>query len=168
LGVEDEEKKNNYFVVFASNKNKKVPFFGHSIEGQDQVTVYDYHVFLVEKGETLLETKVYDHDAKYLPFPCTFVHHFEKCLRPELSLRKEFVHSFRILKGYEFLNSFSSDRSHMLRVDGGYISSPPSYPPIQLPGVATNLELFLEMDESKNSFVPGGIVKMKEYYEMFS
>eukprot|EP01112_Ceratiomyxa_fruticulosa_P011418 TRINITY_DN3095_c0_g3_i1.p1 TRINITY_DN3095_c0_g3~~TRINITY_DN3095_c0_g3_i1.p1 ORF type:complete len:222 (-),score=51.73 TRINITY_DN3095_c0_g3_i1:63-665(-) len=164
LSVGDEEKKDKYFVVFVSNKNKKVPLWGHSAEGKDKVIVWDYHVFLIEKGESQHETKVYDHDARYLPCPCAFIDHFEECFRPEISLKEEFLHSFRILKGYEFLNSFSSDRSHMInKVKGGYLMPPPSYPPIQIQGVATNLESFLEMDESKNSVVPGVSVKVKEY-----
>jgi len=37
---------------------------------------------------------------------------------------------FRIVKAEDFLMHFASDRSHMLKEDGEWMSPPPTYPPI--------------------------------------
>lgn len=44
---------------------------------------------------------------------------------------------FRVIPAAEFLQTFASDRSHMLTKDGQWMSPPPVYPPIKTEGIET-------------------------------
>lgn len=45
---------------------------------------------------------------------------------------------FRVIPAEEFLQTFASDRSHMLTPDGHWMAPPPTYPPIKTKGIDTN------------------------------
>lgn len=45
---------------------------------------------------------------------------------------------FRVIPAEEFLQTFASDRSHMLTPEGHWMSPPPTYPPIKTKGIDTN------------------------------
>lgn len=45
---------------------------------------------------------------------------------------------FRVIPAEEFLQTFASDRSHMLTPEGQWMSPPPIYPPIKTKGIDTN------------------------------
>lgn len=38
---------------------------------------------------------------------------------------------FRVIPARTFLDSFASDRSHMMRADGSWVAAPPAYPAIR-------------------------------------
>lgn len=45
---------------------------------------------------------------------------------------------FRVIPAEEFLQTFASDRSHMLTPEGHWMSPPPIYPPIKTKGIDAN------------------------------
>jgi hypothetical protein len=45
------------------------------------------------------------------------------------------LRKYRLVTALEYMSTFSSDRSHMIRPDGSFSSPPPSYPLIQISGL---------------------------------
>ncbi|VDO86607.1 unnamed protein product [Schistosoma margrebowiei] len=63
--------------------------------------------------------------------------------------------SYRVIHGVDYLNHFSSDRSHMQREDGSWIAPPPTYKCI-----LENLSL--------TSSVYGTVLSESEFFKKFS
>ncbi|KAI8911762.1 N-terminal glutamine amidase-domain-containing protein, partial [Gorgonomyces haynaldii] len=102
------------YCVFISNKARKVPFW----DPIKDVVVWDYHVIACGKG------KVFDLDSS-LPIGC----HWKDYVRHVLGghqLPEEYQRMYRIVEKQAYLDTLSSDRSHMLR-DGKYIAEPPAW-----------------------------------------
>ena len=146
-------------AVFISNAAQAVPLWeqrqpggGAGEEGEEEgPVVWDYHVLLISAGSGESGVLVYDLDSR-LSFPCTAREYAERALRaavaptasssssllplpsPPLPLRPRFQRLFRVVPARDFLDTFSSDRSHMMRLDGGgWMALPPAYPPIRGP-----------------------------------
>lgn len=94
---------------------------------------------------------IYDLDTA-LPFPCPLETYAVEAFKPDQGISKRFKALFRAVEGKEFMSSFSSDRSHMLRPDGSYSADPPAYPPIYNGSVDTNVMEFVDM---RNKKLPG-------------
>ena len=47
---------------------------------------------------------------------------------------ERFLPCFRVLEAFEYLEEFSSDRSHMRREDGSWMAPPPPWPAIRKAG----------------------------------
>ena len=136
------------YVVVISNDDKKIPVWHQGPAGK--MVIWDYHVILVHANDTFdgpAKVNVYDLDTS-LPFPSLFVVYVHESFRPELRMLQQFRQRFRVIPAQVFLDSFSSDRSHMLQSINGslpivYISPPPDYPPIQNCGGPAYLYLLL-------------------------
>ncbi|CAH8464314.1 unnamed protein product [Heterobilharzia americana] len=124
--MEESYSANSAYVVFVSNLNRSVGLFSQ-VKGDPQMDyfiVWDYHVFLILGSVS--KYVVYDFDS-LLPFPTPFVQYFTHGLRWNSCLPERLHRYFRVIPGVDYLNHFSSDRSHMQREDGSWVSPPPSY-----------------------------------------
>ena len=103
------------------------------------MVVWDYHVFVRELGEN--RDLVYDLDSM-LGFPTETAAYVFATFRPDISLSldggKWPKRYFKCIDGDCYLSRFSSDRSHMMRAEGGWLAAPPSWSPIR--GEASNTD----------------------------
>lgn len=100
-------------VVFISNINSQVAVFNQQGAKLNQPLIWDYHVILLRS--TPAASLIYDFDSQ-LDFPCTASHYLQFSfpeLRPEAA---SYNPLFRIIPASDYLQNFSSDRSHMLSV----------------------------------------------------
>jgi len=133
-----------YYAVFISNKNKQVPLWMQK-QTKDPLTpvVWDYHVVLMQKpkeGSPL----VYDLDS-LMAFPCQLKQYLQQAIQSEKNMKKEYHRKFRIIEADDFLSSFASDRSHMLKSNGEYVQPPPNHPAIRTDDELMNLDDFIDM-----------------------
>lgn len=118
-------------VLFISNARKQVAM-RHQRAGREAGVVWDYHVVLLAEG------KIWDLDTT-LGFG----------IAPASWLEESFVAGpleprFRVIGAPVYLESFASDRSHMIGPDGRPLKPLPPWPPI---GKGTNLMRFVDMAE---------------------
>ncbi|VDL72778.1 unnamed protein product [Nippostrongylus brasiliensis] len=107
--------------------------------------MWDYHVILLQRLEGA-DILVWDLDT-VLSFPCNFEKYFKESINPaQWNIPPEYGRYFRIIPCQEYLQHFSSDRSHMLAEDGTWMSPPPAWDPILKNGL-NNIEDFISMDQ---------------------
>lgn len=92
----------------------------------------DYHVFFIHS--TPAQCLVFDLDSQ-LPFPTHFHKYVTETFRSDLALNPEHHRFFRVIPAEQFINSFASDRRHMLRPDGTWLKPPPLYDCISCKGL---------------------------------
>ena len=88
--------------------------------------VWDYHVVLCVLRE---HWTVWDPDST-LPLGTDFAEYLSKTFPDEIWGNEQYAARFRVIESPDFVQSFSSDRSHMLDSDGNWMSEPPPWPPI--------------------------------------
>eukprot|EP00164_Ancoracysta_twista_P009865 GFYU01014705.1.p1 GENE.GFYU01014705.1~~GFYU01014705.1.p1 ORF type:complete len:183 (-),score=5.59 GFYU01014705.1:434-982(-) len=143
----------NTFVVFISNDSRAVPIWGHKEDGS--ACLWDYHVIVVSNQQ------VYDLDCKHRTFPTSGEEYFQFSFQPQIAIRKEFERNFRVIEAVQFLNTFSSDRSHMIQEGETTPKDPPSWPCIRASAATSmNLPAFIEME--RNS-VPGALMDEDQF-----
>jgi protein N-terminal glutamine amidohydrolase len=116
--------------------------------------IWDYHVVIIWFSPNG-DGSVVDLDTT-LPFPCPIREYIEKALKPHHPVfvqHPEFRRRFRVVSAPHFLETFASDRSHMISQAPGsahpvYSSSPPNYPCIRTKDCQNNLSLYLDMRSS--------------------
>ncbi|XP_076434984.1 protein N-terminal glutamine amidohydrolase-like [Babylonia areolata] len=135
------------FAVFISNKNKQIPvWYQRASKREDRLVIWDYHVVMLYKDSG--ESWIYDLDTE-LPFPCQLDKYVAHAIRDDRGLKPEFRRSFRVVAGEEYLRTFASDRSHMVKEDGTWLAEPPVYPCIQTEDCQNNLQDFISMEQSE-------------------
>ncbi|KAM3725956.1 Protein N-terminal glutamine amidohydrolase [Dirofilaria immitis] len=130
-------------AVFISNKNGMVPLWKQRMaaaKGRDYV-IWDYHVILLYSK--LNSALIYDFDTT-LTFPCDARIYWTETFR--LKLNANYDRYFRVINGSDYLQHFSSNRSHMLEANGNYKAPVPSWPTIYHPDIGNNLHSFISMD----------------------
>ncbi|XP_052718138.1 protein N-terminal glutamine amidohydrolase-like [Crassostrea angulata] len=152
----------NCYCVFISNKRRAIPLWKQKASRrQDGQVIWDYHViFLYEPSES--KTIVYDLDTT-LTFPCDFRRYYEESIKDERCLKPEYHRMFRVIPAEEFLQTFASDRSHMLTPEGHWVSPPPTYPPIKTKECSNNIQEFISMDKNNH----GDVLSLNEFLERF-
>jgi len=157
----------NIFAVFISNPQKQCAIWRQkSSADPDFPVIWDYHVIAIEKNDT--GCVVYDLDST-LPFPSNLEAYANQAFRPKTSIHnmdlllERFGQRFRPVKGSAFLESFSSDRSHMLN-NGEWMAKPPSYPPLFKDSLGHNLFQFLDFSESS---LPGSWMDYQQFIDFF-
>nr|CAG4641985.1 EOG090X0C0Q [Eurycercus lamellatus] len=153
-----------FFAVFISNSHQSIPLWCQKAGNisEDGLVVWDYHVILVHKRDE--ESLVYDLDT-VLPFPCPFLQYGRATLREDEALQSRFQRFFRVIPATEFLEVFSSDRSHMKREDGSWMKPPPTYPPIHCGPSTHNFPSFISMVRGCG---PGVVMDYSEFIVHFS
>ena len=79
------------------------------------------------------EVIVWDLDTR-LNFPVSFKEYAKQAIHPQ-EIPAQFQQLFRVVKGVDYLQTFASDRSHMINPDGSWKSPPPDYAPIYTKGM---------------------------------
>ncbi|XP_071180126.1 protein N-terminal glutamine amidohydrolase-like [Mytilus edulis] len=135
----------NCYCVFISNKDKVIPLWQQkSSQREDTLVIWDYHVIFIYK-QSEKESFVYDLDTS-LPFPCDFKTYFLEGIRSNQTLQPQYHRSFRVISAPMFLQTFASDRSHMLNEEGNYLHPPPTYQCIKTKECDNNISDFISMD----------------------
>lgn len=153
----------NFYAVFISNKDKKIPIWHQrASKRKDRLVIWDYHVIALHSCNG--ENWVYDLDTE-LPFPCRFEKYMTESIRNDNILHEVYKRCFRVIPASDFLTTFASDRSHMLKEDGTWMAVPPSYPCISTAENKNNLHEFICM--RKNAGV-GTVYTTAELLHRFS
>lgn len=122
------------FVVFISNPTQTCAFWAQRMASPGDAVVWDYHVILVVRGDK--QSCVFDLDSR-VELPADFDQYMQATFRATERLSTELRPWFRVVRAEDFLEHFSSDRSHMAQ--GGSFRAPePSWPQIQVPGQPPN------------------------------
>lgn len=161
------------FAVFISNPLKQCAIWYQKMSEDPTVipVCWDYHVVVIAKKS--LNFLVYDLDTA-LSFPCPLEEYLSQCFRPSPSEISQWWyqfaiktgHYFRPVNSYDFLETFSSDRSHMIdKTTGRWNSPPPKYEPIFKPDLGSTLLDFLDFE---NTSLPGKWLDYDQFSQYFS
>ncbi|KAG8989105.1 hypothetical protein FRB94_002021 [Tulasnella sp. JGI-2019a] len=142
------------YAVVISNADRSAAIWEQKASANgaqsDFLCIWDYHVVLCYKSRASSDVWIYDVDSR-LGSPCPWQRYVDQTFKALLILSDEDVISkrfrcqFRVVPIRDYLDNFSSDRSHMLTVSSDpsarvYHAPPPSYPAITGPGaLATEL-----------------------------
>lgn len=132
-------------VVFATNAGRQCALWCQRAAGAPgAMVVWDYHVFVVARGEPPdAMWHVWDPDST-LGCPTDANGYIARTFPRDVT--PAFVPRFRVIDAATYVATFSSDRRHMRRPDGTWSAPPPDYPAITRDGVDSNLDAFLAMD----------------------
>ncbi|VDM55452.1 unnamed protein product [Angiostrongylus costaricensis] len=158
------DSRHQFFVVFISNSSRCVPLFSQKAS-TDSVCLYyngewlfltryslcfrpfvmwDYHVVLLQQVDQGVPL-IWDLDT-LLSFPCSFDEYWNGAIRPTgWNIPEQYNRYFRVIPCTHYITHFSSDRSHMKREDGSWLSAPPVWPLICKDGL-NNIQEFISMD----------------------
>ena len=161
------------YAVFISNPRQQCVIWCQQKSEEPDVrpVCWDYHVVAVARKSS--ETYVFDFDTT-LEFPCPLTLYASQSFKPIASAIPpgwvQFAlltgHYFRPVKGSDFLETFSSDRSHMIdKSSGHFLSDPPNYDPILKPHLGHNLMDFLDFE---NNSLPGKWLDYNNFLEFFN
>lgn len=114
-------------AVFISSPNRCVAMFDQRAAPQGEPIVWDYHVVLWFRAEDQWWT--IDLDSRSGPLLALDDWLDASFPVPEL-IPDELAPTFRIVPAAEFLETFHTDRSHMLDENGTYRADPPSWEPL--------------------------------------
>lgn len=127
-------------VVFISNKNRCVAMQN---QRAGSLVYWDYHVVLLFRDTSW---KVADLDT-LLSFPCPVEEYLSNSFVPgEPSI-------FRVVDADHYINSFASDRRHMLDQNGKYLQPPPLWNEIGRSGF--NLWDFVDVRKNEHGQLYG-------------
>uniref|UniRef100_A0A0K0D9Y9 Protein N-terminal glutamine amidohydrolase n=1 Tax=Angiostrongylus cantonensis TaxID=6313 RepID=A0A0K0D9Y9_ANGCA len=138
------DRRHQFFVVFISNSSRCVPLFSQKASTDRPFVMWDYHVVLLQQIDQGVPL-IWDLDT-LLSFPCSFDEYWNGTIRPTgWSIPEQYHRYFRVIPCTHYIAYFSSDRSHMKREDGSWLSPPPVWPPICKDGL-NNIQEFISMD----------------------
>ncbi|EKX47527.1 hypothetical protein GUITHDRAFT_69371 [Guillardia theta CCMP2712] len=149
------------WAIWISNENKTVAVWrqggGGRAYDEEGLAVWDYHVICAVKYQDRSPV-IYDLDTT-LPFPSPLQAYIRRAFRPQASIRSSFRPRFRVVEARQYLENFSSDRSHMLKAGGGgeFVAKPPSYPCILRASGENNVMKFADMCDLT---MPGVVVDL--------
>ncbi|NQU63577.1 MAG: hypothetical protein HQ517_04745 [SAR324 cluster bacterium] len=124
-------------VIVISNEIKQCAIFKQRAAEVEDFVIWDYHVILLSKG------LIYDLDTS-LEFPTPLNTYLECSFR--LGLRTKYAPIFRVIDSLEYVETFASDRHHMINQFGEFSHPPPPWPAIQ-PDQESNLDQLINMNE---------------------
>lgn len=127
-------------VLFITNANQQVPLFCQQSAIQPGYPViWDYHVVLLHQAQ-LEQALIFDFDSE-LEFPVLFSSYVAQTFLTAFQYFPEIEFAIRSVPLPDYIQQFSSDRSHMLDDDQQPISPFPDYPAIQPKNVASAIKL---------------------------
>lgn len=113
------------WAVIVSNERRDIVLLrqlaGRPVDG---LVHWDYHVFAVV-AEPVAGRLALDLDSE-LPFPCPLERYLDDTF--PAGVQRAYEPRFRVMRGGEYLAGLVSDRSHMRRPDGSWLSPPPRWP----------------------------------------
>ena len=114
-------------VALVSNPGHTCLFWDQRVcQAKDEPVLWDYHVVLLARRP---EWVVYDLDTQ-LPFPINADTYLAHTFRGEGVIPPAYEPRFVLFEGADYVNTFASDRSHMLDKDGQWLAPPPKWPPV--------------------------------------
>jgi hypothetical protein len=145
LGQRPEVAELERYAVFVGSDAGLVPLFAQRAGREsDGLVFWDYHVVLLVQGER--EQLIFDLDCR-LGAPLGASVWIQASI-PDLTALPEPYHPrFRVVPFPRFLETFSSDRSHMLEEDGSYKKPAPPWDAPVLPETPSNVLRFADMSE---------------------
>ena len=145
----------NSSVVFIASTGDAFPMLKQRAMPDSSRPVYwDYHVVLLVNADTSL---IIDFDTT-LPFVSEINAYFTQSFIDTTKLADNQKPLFRVVPACDFVDLFSSDRSHMKTADG-WLAPPPNWPLIE--NGVSNLSIFIDM---KNT----GIGEVLDYETMLA
>lgn len=112
-------------VVWVSSVQQICPiWYQRSAVSVHEPVWWDYHVFLL--AQTGDQWQVWDLDT-LLGLPVEASAYFAHAFRRPLPLQPV----FRVMDASYYRRTFSSDRSHMMQIDGSWMAAPPAWPAIE-------------------------------------
>ncbi len=136
-------------VLFISNTAGCCALWNQkAAEQPGQAIVWDYHVVLLAcPAEQPGAWQVWDPDSTLgSPRPlCDYLQWTFGLGTFAEQVPEQFRPRFRLLEAEQYLDHFSSDRSHMLDADGEYLKPPPPWDPISRT-VPSNLSRFCDLE----------------------
>lgn len=127
-------------VAIISNAEASCLFWDQRMcEAPDYPVWWDYHVILFVKVD---DWRVYDLDTA-LPFPVAASTYLRQTFRFQGRMPEVIRPRFLLFDGEAYVQSFSSDRSHMRDGDGAWYAPPPEWPPI-IQGQPEGFPAFIE------------------------
>lgn len=132
-------------ALFVTNRPRKVATWMQEAAPPGEPVLWDYHVVMVGRTSVGSPWLVFDLDSR-LPFPVPLGEWLDATF-PAARIVPGLVPRFRLVEAADFLRLFSSDRSHMLDEHRAPVAPFPQWPPISVPGIATNLGRFLDLDD---------------------
>jgi hypothetical protein len=131
------------YVVFISNADRTCALWSQrAARAVGAPVVWDYHVILVDDSGP--NAQVWDLDS-LVGAPAAFEHWWQVTFPFKEDLPAQFQPEFRVIDAGEFIDRFSSDRSHMRNDDGHWQAPPPAWEPIWRAEKGMNLDRFVDM-----------------------
>jgi protein N-terminal glutamine amidohydrolase len=116
------------FVVFISNLERGCPFFKQRASPEPiEFVLWDYHVVLLARPKTVDQWSIFDVDSR-LEFPLSAASYLRETFPQIDQISSRFWPSFRVISADGFIETFSSDRSHMRDEQGSWLATPPDWP----------------------------------------
>lgn len=150
LALDQAARAGAAYAMFITNEERAVPMWAQRASpGLFSPIAWDYHVVaLVKPSDEGSRVLVYDQDhTGALPQPLSL---WLKLSFPyQERIPQAYQPRFRLIEGAQFLERFSTDRSHMLDERGRWKKPPPSWPCPrgESAGEASNLERFLTLSD---------------------
>ena len=134
------------FVVFISNPQKSCAIWHQKTsESADLPVVFDYHVILLAEDDAQ-GWHVWDLDTR-LDFPEKAESYFSETFLPGCEIPNELLPVFRLVSPQDYLQNYSTDRSHMLDKNGKWQQPPPEWQAPYHADKGMNLFDYLNMEE---------------------
>lgn len=131
------------FAVVISNAEGAVPLWSQrEAPAPDRPVFWDYHAVAVERDAE--GVRVWDFDSE-LEIPVGFDIWVRESFPAVDRLPRRYSPRFRVVPAQEYLDLFSSDRSHMKDEEGDWREPPPDWPAIYDPDRGMNLDRFVDM-----------------------
>lgn len=130
-------------VVVISNRAGACPFWHQrAAPSSTRPIFWDYHVVAIERQAD--DALAWDLDTR-LATPAPFELWWQTTFPALDGLTEAFQPSFRVVPHEVYLETLSSDRSHMRTAEGEFKKPPPDWEPIFEPEVGMNLDRFVDL-----------------------
>jgi hypothetical protein len=151
------------WAVIISNANKTCALWHQrAAPASEQPVVWDYHVIALESVRE--SYRIWDLDSE-LDVPVASADWWAATFPFEERVPDTLRPSFRVVERDVFLETFSSDRSHMRDSNGDWLAPPPEWDPIFEPAAGMRLPAFTDM--SRRTDVPGRVFGYSEFRDRF-
>ncbi len=159
-------------IVFVSNKSRQCLFCNQKAAGIGEPIIWDYHVFIAVQAVASSSAEksaweIWDPDTR-LGLPIAASNYFEGTFPEEDNaggVPESVRPSFRVIAAKRFVESFSTDRSHMRSESGEWLQSPPPWDPPQVPGAASAMNLMRFVDMT--GVFEGDVMSLSEVRQRF-
>jgi len=137
-------------VLFISNGSKNCPFYAQKSGHDNQPVWWDYHVVLLASRDG--QHFVYDFDST-LAFPSSLKDYLDNTFPFSENWLTIDLPLFKAITAEDYINSFSSDRSHMKDMAGNWIFTPPSWGPITGDGYLSLQDLMIFSEKCQEQLI---------------